>query len=246
MSDSGLDRRGAAPRRPRTGGWGGIGIAPHFQDLRSAEIFNQASGTFSVTGDLTVPRSFAAAAPLPDGRVLIAGGQDFQSRSAEIFDPATGSFWPTGPMTTARNSPAAAPLPDGRVLVAGGRYFNGSDYKESLQSAEIFDPATGSFSPTGPMTIGRTAAAAASLPDGRVLVAGGFCDLCPGGPGNRQSAEIFDPATGSFSPTGPMNVPRYGDAAAPLPDGRVLIAGGGSQSAEIYDPPPAPSRRPSR
>jgi hypothetical protein len=212
---------------------GRAGFGASLRSLQSAEIFRPATGTFSPTGNMTVPRGGAAAAPLPDGRVLVAGGLDSGRRidftfqfqilsSAEIFDPATGSFSPTGSMSVEREVAAAAPLPDGRVLVAGGIYYDGNSFQER-QSAEIFDPATGSFSPTGSMTVARGGGAAAPLPNGRVLVVAG------GG-----YAEIFDPATGSFSPTGSMINPHGGGAAAPLPDGRVLVAGGGY--AEIFDP----------
>jgi Ca2+-binding RTX toxin-like protein len=100
---------------------------------------------------------------------------------------------------------------------------------------------SGAFSPTGSMSVPRFGAAAAPLPDGRVLIAGGIGGLEPGRfPEYRQSAEVFDPATNSFSSAGigSMSVPRGGAAAAPLPDGRVLIAGGATNgaSAEIFDP----------
>ena len=91
-------------------------------------------------GSMTTSRGGSVAAPLPDGRVLIAGGHSGSSYvdSAEIFNPATGTFSSTGlgTMTTARFGAAAAPLPDGRVLTAGG--YNGSSY---VNSAEVFVPA---------------------------------------------------------------------------------------------------------
>jgi hypothetical protein len=199
-------------------------------------------GSFAPTGDMTVGRIYAAAAPLADGRVLVAGGAD-QSidtgdnvlQSAEIYDPRTGTFSPTGSMTVPRVGAAAAPLPDGRVLVVGGD--DKIQLAGALKSAEIFDPATGSFTPTGDMTITRNQPAAAPLPDGRVLVAGGtYRD--PISQVYLASAEIYDPAAGTFSPTGSMAVRRVGAAAAPLPGGRTLVAGGAfpsAASAEIYD-----------
>ena len=188
------------------------------------------SGFFSPTGSMSVPRSGAAAAPLPDGRVLVAGGGQGSSvlSSAEIFDPATNTFSSAG-IGSIRTGAAAAPLPDGRVLVVGG-YAGGHD----LSSAEVFDPATNTFSSAGigSMSVPREGAVAAPLPDGRVLVAGGFyyggaiyaCYL--------SRAEAFDPATNTFSSAGigSMTVPRSRAVAAPLPDGRVLVAGG-----VIYD-----------
>jgi hypothetical protein len=208
-------------------------------------------GSFAPTGSMTTPRTGAAAAPLPNGGALVAGGiqQCFcgpyysDLDSAEIFN--AGRFSSTGSMSVDRVGPVAAPLLDGRVLVAGGydsdRDLGGLGNVTTLQSAEIFDPATGSFAPTGSMTTPRTGAAAAPLPDGRVLVAGGsyFDRNATNSNVELRSGEIFDPATGSFTPTGSMSVARVQAAAAPLPGGRVLVAGGSNlapRSAEIFDP----------
>jgi hypothetical protein len=196
--------------------------------LESAEIFDPAAGRFSRTGDMSLSRHGPIAAPLPDGRVLVAGGLTDDTspvtflQSAEIFDPDTGTFSPTGDMTVPRDYAAAAPLPDGRILVAGGYNSGGL-----LKSAEIFDPATGSYSPTGSMAQERYAAAAAPLPDGRVLVVGGTGNSSP----FLQSAEIFDPASGSFSPVSSTTAASVSTAAVPLPDGRVLLEDG-----EVFDP----------
>jgi Ca2+-binding RTX toxin-like protein len=211
------------------------------------------SGFFSPTGEMSVPREGAAAAPLPEGQVLVAGGRYYDvdynpepgayPSSAEVFDPATGTFSSAvvGSMGTPRWAAAAAPLPDGRVLVAGGYYFDFDDGTDHLlSSAEIFDPATGTFSSAGvgSMSVPRFGAAVARLPNGRVLVAGGN-----NGTSNLSSAEIFDPATNQFnsSGVGSMVAARFAPAAAPLPDGRVLVAGGsdgsgGLSSAEVFDP----------
>lgn len=189
---------------------------------------------WTASGSMSTPRYFAASAPLPDGRVLVAGGNDTSNylSSAEIYDPVTGAFTPTGSMSITRYGPAASPLPDGRVLVAGG--VTGVGY---LLSAETYDPGTGTFSPTGSMSTRRLSPVAAPLPDGRVLVAGGY----DGYGNNLNTAEIYDPVSGSFSPTGSMSSARYAAIAAPLPDGRILVAGGFSPSgalgsAEVFDP----------
>jgi hypothetical protein len=205
--------------------------------LASAEIFDPATGTFTPASDMGSARVRAAAAPLPDGRVLVAGGNNGPTRlsSAEVFNPTTDTFTPVNDMTTDRARAAAAPLLDGRVLISGGT--NGAP----LASAEVFNPATNSFSSAGigAMSTARQAPAAAALPDGRVLVSGGV--FIEGVGGYQASAEVFNPATNSFSSAGigAMGTPRTGAAAAPLPDGRVLVAGGydGStrfSSAEIF------------
>jgi hypothetical protein len=120
--------------------------------------------------------------------------------------------------------------------VAGG--FNLGGYQSS---AEVFDPATNTFSSAGIGAMGaaRFGAEAAPLPDGRVLVTGGVYDESLGG--YQASAEVFNPATNSFSSAGigAMSTPRTGAVAAPLPDGRVLVAGGFDgftrfSSAEIF------------
>jgi hypothetical protein len=143
-------------------------------------------------------------------------------------------------MLTTGGGPAVL-LRDGRVLVIGGSDTSG----KPVASAQIYDPKTGRFSPTGSMVTAPPGgvSVATLLADGRVLVAGGSSGEpcgnggCPG----VATAEIYDPATGKFSPTGSMTEPRWGCTGTLLPDGRVLIAGGIATnspltSAEIYDP----------
>lgn len=205
--------------------------------LASAWVFNPANGSFTTTGSMNSPRQQSATQPLPNGQILVAGGLNnsfTRLSSAEIYDPATGSFSSiAATMNAARQGPGSAPLPDGRVLIAGG--FSGSTY---LNSAQIYDPVSQTFSDTGSMTTARASAATAPLPDGRVLVAGG-----QGGTGVIGSAEVFDPATGQFtSIPDQLNTPRQGAFAVALADGRILIGGGDSgafsslDTAEVFDP----------
>ena len=128
----------------------------------------------------------------------------------------------------------AALLKNGKVLMTGG--FNGGP----VPGAELFDPTTGSFSPTGIMGTARTQHTATLLSDGTVLVAGGFSFVPPG---SFSSGEIFDPATDMFTPTGPMGAARFLHTATRLNNGLVLITGGQSKtsvpgvyakSAELY------------
>jgi hypothetical protein len=211
------------------------------------ELYDPGTGKFRPTGSMSTSRGSETATRLLDGRVLIAGGQDGTDplASAELYDPATGTFSPTGSMATGRQGQTATLLTDGRVLIAGG-YHSGmgavvpADAWASevgitrpssstdavrlgnLASAELYDPKTGKFSPTGSMAEGRNWATATLLSDGRVLVAGGLVD----GTLTLSSAEIYDPASGTFSPTGSMPDARFLSSATLLADGRVLISGG--------------------
>jgi hypothetical protein len=146
-----------------------------------------------------------------------------------LFDPGTGSFAPVGNMRAPRKSHTATLLGDGRVLITGGD--NGT---ESLATAELFDPASGSFTLTGVMHAAREFHTATLRNDGSVLVTGGadFTSIADGGarvpflPESIAGAELFNPASGSFTPTSDMNDARANHAAILLPDGEVLVTGG--------------------
>ena len=103
----------------------------------SALAMAQQPGTFMRTGSMTDRVGYSATL-LPNGKVLIAGGQDAAEiplASAELYDPSTGLFSPTGSMTEARGSNIATLLPDGRVLIAGGAFPH-------VSSVELYDPVT--------------------------------------------------------------------------------------------------------
>ena len=121
-------------------------------------------------------RQIHTATLLADGRVLVAGGYDANDAalaSAELYDPKTGTFSPTGSMATARGRHTATLLSDGRVLIAGGGPASWTGAGAYLASAELYDPKTGTFSPTGSMATARDGHTATLLADGRVLIAGG-------------------------------------------------------------------------
>jgi N-acetylneuraminic acid mutarotase len=155
---------------------------------------------------------------------------------------AAGTWSLAGSRTVASFFPSVTVLTDGRVLVAGGcGSFLDDNCPTVLATAELFNPATGTWSATGSMSVARVDHTATRLLDGRVLVASGCgpsgfgaCDLAQ----IRTSAELYNPATGTWSPTGSTSVGSFGFIATRLLDGRVLIAGGGpnSTSAELYDP----------
>jgi Kelch motif len=213
------------------GGWTG-----RYDLRRAAELYDPATGVFTPTGDMVIERAGNTAALLSDGRVLVAGGEDRSENalaSAELYDPSTGKFTRTGDMTEPRGEATATALRNGKVLIVGG----GSGHYPSqnvYRSAELYDPATGKFTSTGQMTVGRHKHAAVLLPSGKVLVVGGSDNR--DWHGEYSSAEIYDPATGAFSATGTMSTARFKlpYAAVLLDNGTVLVAGGGS-FAELYD-----------
>jgi len=198
--------------------------------LASAEIYDPAKGTFSPTGSMATARVLASAAPLANGKVLVAGGYDANGflASAELYDPATGEFTITGSMSLSLVGASATRLNDGTVLVAGGQAGCSASVPSNAclaletKSAELYNPTTGKFTTTGPLSLARIIPAATLLDDGRVLLTGGFSNAT--GPNN--SAEVYDPAKGSFSDAGSMGTPRGYHTATLLTSGLVLIAGG--------------------
>lgn len=210
------------------GGWIGHGCT------NSAELYDPATGHFqAIPAQMTVPRGDARATLLTSGDVLITGGADHDSpggvSAADIFRAATRQFEAIAPMHFARVAHTATLLEDGRVLIVGGRG------EKVNASAEIFDPKTSRFTETGGLITARYKHTAGLLPDGRVLIAGGSDER--DWQGNLNSAEIFDPKTGKFSATSPLNESRFKlpEQAAQLSSGELLVAGG-SKQVEIFDP----------
>jgi hypothetical protein len=196
---------------------------------------------FTTQGRLAVVRSRHTATLLPGGKVLLAGGVNYNTRkllelnSAELYDPVAGATVGTATLRAGRASHTATLLNDGRVLIAGGGSASSSPDGNlvPLASAEIYNASTGAFDVAGAMTTARINHTATLLQNGKVLIIGG------GGAANSNStlsAELFDPATGQFVSTGALNYGRRYHTATLLPSGQVLIMGGGSASCELYDP----------
>jgi Abnormal spindle-like microcephaly-assoc'd, ASPM-SPD-2-Hydin len=225
--------------------------------LASAELYEPTSGIFTTkTLFLKAPRAFHTLTALPDGTLLAAGGLNCRLNpcpaiaTAEIYNPATNQFAFTGSMNNARSAHTATLLNNGTVLVVGGwagvpQNSEGMAFGPALASAELYNPATGTFSATGSLITARANHAAALLANGKVLITGG--ESVYGQPsGDLSSAEIYDPATGAFSAAGNMTSTRFFHTATLLPSGQMLIAGGGQTqsdssiaflaTAELYDP----------
>lgn len=219
--------------------------------FKTAELFDPVTQSFSATGDLNQARTGATATLLPNGMALIAGGLDSSGAllsSAELYDPGGGTFTLAGSMHVARAQHTATLLNNGKVLLVGSVKDTGS--------AEIFDPASGLFSATGSLIQGRAHHTATLLPNGNVLVLGGTQIMPPVGGGaapapvSLDSAELYDPATGTFKTAGKLQFARDSHSATLLANGTVLVAGGYTHgfdgdadpewytifAAELFDP----------
>jgi hypothetical protein len=183
--------------------------------LATAELRKAGSGSVQPTGSMGVGRYSHTATILQDGRVLITGGtvgpKLTVTQTAELYDPSSGSFTPVSEMIRPRANHSATVLLTGKVLITGG----------GVADAEIFDPATNSFSAAG-STSSKSVSTATLLTSGRVLVTG---EQTSDGSAAAPS-ELYDSASGTFTPTGTMATLRYGNTATLLPNGTVLIAGG--------------------
>ena len=190
-------------------------------------------------------RSSHTATTLPDGTVLMAGGEvvvdvsipPTRTATSEIYNVTTGLFTPGGALDTGRSSHTATLLVNDTVLVVGGVDNGGS----ALSSSEIYTPVTNAWTAALPMNTPRTLHTATLLKDGRVLVTGGVTLGAP-----TDTAEIYDPAgnagAGTWTATAtPMSIGRESHTATLLASGKVLVIGGEGvagklASVEIYDP----------
>jgi len=235
---------------------GQIQNSPSSIVTNSVEVFNPADNAVSPAHPMTVARWSHAAITLHDGRVLVTGGRTASAAppgvvlaTAEIYDPLTDTWTETaGAMNNARRSHAMSVLPDGRVLVSGGGGGVATASSPAIQTAEIFDPATGMFTLVAPMIEKRSAHSSTLLADGRVLVTGGSAGngtLYP-----TKSAEIYDPATDTWTNVGPMFFSHLAQNPGQLRDGRLVqpssyyndthtSAGGRiTDESEMYTPSP--------
>jgi N-acetylneuraminic acid mutarotase len=204
-----------------------------------AEIYNPATGTWTATSAMRAARHAMTATRLASGKVLVAGGATAAMdalNSSEIYDPTT-KIWTLGAkMVTARSDYASLMLGTGKVLFMGGENINGV----SIKNAELYNPSSGAFTVTGSMTASREEHTAVLLANGNVLVSGGNkLTLTTQTP--LASAELYNPATGTWTATGSMSHARSGHTSTVLHNGNVVNAGGSDavnelNSAELYTP----------
>ena len=182
---------------------------------------------WNAAGMMAQGRYLHTATLLPDGRVLMAGGPE--SPAAELYDPRSGGWSAAGAAAAVRDLPTATLLASGEVLLVGGG---------AAPEADLYDPVSNRWRATGALHTNRTFHSAVLLRSGKVLVSGGWVAAPPNT--HFTSAELHDPASGTFTATGSMAAGRRGHVSVLLRSGKVLVAGGTDgealTSAELYDP----------
>jgi hypothetical protein len=206
----------------------------------SVERWNPVTRTWSAAGALARPRFAHTATRLHDGRVVVIGGlESFGTpliAEVEIYDPIANTWTLGAPIPVPRVFHAAVLLRDGRVMVVGGDGPGTGD----TATAYVYDPTANSWSPAGSMSVAREPGrfGAVVLPDGDVLVAGGY-DITTGL--SHAAADRYDVATNTWLTLPSLAEARNGNSLEPLPDGRVLVIGGKNggtirSSTEVFDP----------
>jgi len=210
-----------------------------------ADIFSLAGRSFSETAAMPASHGNPSQAVLlGNGKILIVGNQINSAEQSHLFTEATHAWSATvNQPVLNRFSAAMILLPNGKVLYSGG--YDGHADGTTYNSAELFDPVSSTWSSTGPMAaqrFGHSLTLLVTGPNaGKVLVTGGGRRI---GLTAETRCELYDPATGTFALTGPLNLGRTFHTATRLLDGRVLVTGGHTAGAdtnnhdtvELYDP----------
>jgi hypothetical protein len=224
------------------GGWVNATAGP----TASTEIYNPSTNSWTVVGSMANARYNHTATLLTNGEVLVAGG-DATGVSAEVYNPSTKTWTVTGSMIDSRYGHSASLLSNGMVLVAGGCCTSGSvagysePVSEAWTSAELFNPATGTWTLTGSMINMHAFHTANVLSTGNALVEGGTSLQLPAGPEVIGASEVYNPGTAVWTAVGNLNTARYAAASSLFTGDQVLVAGGdgggccsGLTSAELY------------
>lgn len=227
-----------------------ISVSPSATTTYSLTVTNQAGSTTGFTSVVTVTtgtitsssnnssvsrKGGSSSVTLASGKVLVFGNDNYPSNVTDLYDQATNQFTQVGNMNQSRGYAPGVLLNNGKVFVAGGLWHTGTQWS-ARATAELFDPATNTWSYTGTMSISRRSHFFVELTDGRVLIGGGLSASSNA----LTSAEIYDPTTETFTLTSTIPDGRYGAVAALLPSGNVIVIGGYGnnttlKSALIYD-----------
>ena len=227
------------------GGASGSGVADEeIYDPKATGCGAGISGCWTTVASLPQPLEGQTATLLPSGKVLVAGGDpqgaNTEVASALVYDPVANTWTSVGSMAQARAFGTATLLQNGTVLVAGGCC---ATFGVTTATAEVFNPTAtgcgtgivGCWSTTGSLGEARQGATATLLPSGNVLVSGGNGPRTA--PGQAlTSMEEYNPSTRTWALVGLMQHPRVGHDAVLLSDGKVLLAGGLSNSWSIGSP----------
>jgi hypothetical protein len=201
-------------------------------------VYDAKTDTWSTTGDLVVKRNRATCARLPDGRVFLIGGLDAAGArvsAAELYDPPTGTFSSAGAPSALRSGASFGVLGDGHVVLAGGG--DGTEAGTVLDTVQLFDPATKTWSEGPKLGVARSFAGSGILSDGRMMVAGGNAAEML-----LDSAEILDLPAMKWIPAGKIHHPRATFPIVPIAalDPRALAIGGydgaGVADVDVFAP----------
>lgn len=203
--------------------------------LAATEFYNPATDTWTPGPNMTRPRAGHVAIPLPDGRILFAGGVGYTTliiripqiwTQTEIYNPATNTFAPGPTMATPRAIFAVADLGGGRFLAAGGM-SSLVNAGAPTNATEIYNATTNLWSAGGPMAAARGMSGMTPLGGGRFLFFGG-ADGSITTPNALASSEVYDAATNAFAAGPTMHVTRAAFGAFASPTGQVHVIGGGT------------------
>ncbi len=218
------------------------------QWLSDAEVYHPSTDTWTAVPPRYSHGGNHSATSMKDGRVLVVGGDigsGVATEHVEIFDPKADAWTEARPLSSVLSEHTAQLLNDGRVLVAGGRGAN--NVPPAGGDAQIYDPQTNTWTATGPMVKPHQFSDSVRLPDGRVLVAGGVLPD-PSTPRPSACAEIYDPASNTWTAAANLSQARFLHGLVLLPDSKVLAVGGARdwdsswtnnsfvREIELYDP----------
>jgi hypothetical protein len=203
---------------------------PIDEALTSSELWNPATGQWTLSGSMVNMHAFHTASLLSNGTVLIEGGTSLQFpagpetiSASEAYNPASGTWTAVGNLITARYYATASLLTEDQVLVAGG---NGGGCCSGLTSADLYNPTTQAWQAMPAMSVGAYSQAAVILSGGaEALVTGGY-SCCSTPNSTMNTAEIFSVATQTWSLTASMTQARYGHTLTTLSDNTALATGG--------------------